>query len=84
MTSNSTLSGLSFDSETKDLKFSTNGASGSTGYVNIVIPKSLVADISTVSVFLDDDPLTYNSVSQADSWTISFTYHKVHMICALA
>ena len=76
VTSNSTLSGLSFDSETKDLKFSTNGASGSTGYVNIVIPKSLVADISTVSVFLDDDPLTYNSVSQADSWTISFTYQQ--------
>jgi uncharacterized repeat protein (TIGR02543 family) len=76
VTSNSTLSGLSFDSETKDLIFSTNGTSGSTGYVNIVIPKSLVADISSVRVFVDGNQLTYNSGSKSDSWEISFTYHQ--------
>ncbi len=76
VTSNSTLSGLSFDSETKDLKFSTNGPSGSTGYVHIIIPKSLVADLSTLRVFLDNNELSYSSVSNADSWEISFTYQQ--------
>jgi uncharacterized repeat protein (TIGR02543 family) len=76
VTSNSTLSVLAFNSTTKDLRFSTTGPSGTTGYVSIVIPKSLVSDISTVSVFLDETPLTYNTVSQSDSWALTFTYHQ--------
>lgn len=76
VTSNSTLSGLSFDSETKSLSFSTNGPSGSTGYVNVIIPKALVADISTIGVFLDGNHITYNSASQSDAWTLSFTYQQ--------
>ncbi len=76
VTSNSTLSGLSFDSETKDLSFSTTGPDGSTGYVNVVIPKSLVPDISTVHVFLDGNQISYNSVSQNDAWVVSISYHQ--------
>ena len=74
--SNSTLSGLSFDSETKDLSFSTSGPTGTTGYVNVIIPKSLVADISTIKVFVDETAISYTSTSQTDSWTISFTYQQ--------
>jgi uncharacterized repeat protein (TIGR02543 family) len=76
VTSNSTLSGLSFDSETKDLSFGTTGPSGTTGYVNVIIPKSLVADISTIKVFVDENRMSYNSVSQKDAWAISFTYQQ--------
>ena len=54
--SNSTLSGLSFNSETKDISFGTSGPTGTTGYVNVIIPKSLVADISTIKVFLTKPP----------------------------
>ena len=67
---------MSFDSEAKSLSFSTDGPSGSTGYVNVIIPKSLVADISTIGVFLDGNEVNYNSASQSDSWSLSFTYHQ--------
>jgi uncharacterized repeat protein (TIGR02543 family) len=76
VTSNSTLSGLAFDSEAKTLSFSTDGPSGSTGYVNVVIPKSLVADISAINVFLDGNEINYNSASQSDSWALSLTYQQ--------
>lgn len=76
VTSNSTLSGLSFDSETKDLSFSTTGPSGTTGYVTVIIPKSLVADIATIKVFVDENQMNFNSLSQKDEWVISFTYQQ--------
>jgi uncharacterized repeat protein (TIGR02543 family) len=74
--SNSTLSGLSFNSETKDLSFTTSGPSGTTGYVNVIIPKSLVADVSTIKVYFDDQSISYTSVSQSDAWVISFNYQQ--------
>ncbi len=76
VTSNSTLSGLSFDSEAKTLSFSTEGPSGSTGYVNAIIPKTLVQDISTIGVFLDGTEISYNSASQSDAWSLTFSYHQ--------
>lgn len=74
--SNSTLSGLSFNSETKDLSFTTSGPSGTTGYVKVIIPKSLVADVSTIKVYVDEQSISYTSVSQSDAWVISFTYQQ--------
>lgn len=75
VSSNSTLSGLSFDSASKELSFSVVGADGTSGYVSVSIPKSLIVDISGIRVYLDGDELPYTVESQQDSWYISFSYH---------
>lgn len=81
ITSNSTLSGLLFDSVNNELRFTVDGPSGSVGYVNAVIPKSLLDDISTLNVNVDQYQITFNSESQTEYWTISFTYpHSTHEI----
>lgn len=79
--SNSTLSELSFDSATKQLTFAVNGSSGTTGYVDVYIPKSLVSDVSGLKVNLDGNTIAYSSQSQGDSWLVSFTYpHSTHQV----
>jgi hypothetical protein len=81
VTSNSTLSGLLFDSTSAELRFSVTGPPETAGYVDVVIPKTLIGDISSLKVYIDDNPLSFNSISQTDSWVISFTYqHSSHRI----
>lgn len=75
VSSNSTLSGLSFDSAAKELSFSVVGPNGTSGYVSVSIPKSLIADVSGLKVYLDGVELPYTVESQQDSWYISFSYH---------
>lgn len=76
MMSNSTITGLYFNSTDNQLSFTTNGTSGTTGYVNINIAKSLVSDSSSLKVYLDGAPLTYTATAQDDAWLVSFTYHQ--------
>lgn len=76
VSSNSTITALVFNSETHELSFSTNGTSGTTGYVKVYIPKSLVSDISNLKVYLDGTQLSPSTQSQGDSWMVSFTYHQ--------
>ncbi|OQA47268.1 MAG: hypothetical protein BWY47_01448 [Bacteroidetes bacterium ADurb.Bin302] len=79
VTSNSTLSGLVFDSENKLLRFTVSGPSGTNGYVNVVIPKSLLANIANLDVLLDGNQLQHSYVSQEDSWIVFCTYsHSTH------
>jgi hypothetical protein len=73
--SNSTLSTLSFDSATQQLGFSVSGPSGTTGYVEVYIPKTLLSDVSSLTVRLDDKPLQFSYQSEQDMWLVSFTYH---------
>lgn len=76
VTSNSTLTSLFFNSTSDELSFGTFGLSGTTGYVSISIPKSLVSQVSSLKVYLDGSPVPYSSTLQEDSWLISFTYHQ--------
>lgn len=81
VTSNSTLSGLIFDSETGDLGFSVTGPSGTVGYTDVVIPKSLISDVSNLSVYLDGEKTSFTSVEESNSWQIHFTYaHSTHQV----
>jgi hypothetical protein len=73
--SNSTLSTLSFDSAAKQLSFTVSGPTGTTGYVEVYVPKSLMSNVSGLAVNLDGHPLEYASQSTNDAWLISFTYH---------
>jgi hypothetical protein len=50
--SNSTLSGLTFNSEDRELSFSVTGPSGTSGYVDVFIPKSLSTTFQTLKVTL--------------------------------
>jgi hypothetical protein len=81
VTSNSTISELAFNSTSKELSFVANGSSGTTGYVNVYVPKSLIGDISSLKVYLDGNELTHAAKSQGESWLVSFIYqHSSHRI----
>ena len=75
VTSNSTLSELSFDSTSKELNFIVSGPSGTTGYVNAYIPKSMLSDITGLQVFLNSSQIKYTAQSQSDRWLLYFSYH---------
>jgi hypothetical protein len=75
LTSNSTVTSLFFNSTSQELSFSVNGTSGTTGYVSISMPKTLVNDASALKVYLDGAPLVYTAELQGDSVFVTFTYH---------
>jgi hypothetical protein len=75
VTSNSTLTSLTFDSATDELIFGVSGPSGTTGLTTVCIPQSLTPDISKVNVMLDGASINYTSISQDNVWLITFTYH---------
>ena len=75
VTSNSTLTAFVFDSVNKQLSFTIIGPQGTTGYVEISIPKSIIGDISKLQVKLDDQQIAYSSESHPDYWLVTFNYH---------
>ncbi|MFB3890086.1 MAG: hypothetical protein ACE14S_11390 [Candidatus Bathyarchaeia archaeon] len=81
VSSNSTLSELDFNSQAKRLSFSVSGESGTAGYVNAYIPKSLTNDISRLRVYLDGDRINFATESQNDYLLLYFTYqHNMHTV----
>ena len=79
--SNSTVTGLAFNSTNRKLSFNVSGASGTIGFANITIAKSLIGDINGVKAYLDGDPTNFNFVSVGDSWLLQFTYqHSTHRV----
>jgi hypothetical protein len=75
VTSNSTVSSLAFDSSQNHLSFTVSGDSGTTGFVQVCIPKSLMADISKLQVALDGSTVQYSAMSNTDDWLITIQYH---------
>jgi hypothetical protein len=75
ITSNSTITALSFDTATKQLSFNVTGDSGTKGYVYIYIPKSLAIDAADLTVTLDGNQTSYTAQSQNDGWLLYITYH---------
>jgi hypothetical protein len=81
VTSNSTLSAFSFDSQAKELSFDVSGSNATTGYVNVYIPKSLINDVSNLKIYLDNNKIDFTSHPQGDGWMLYFTYHhSSHLI----
>jgi hypothetical protein len=81
VSSNSTISEFAFNSASKELSFTASGPSGTTGYVTVYIPKSLITDVSSLKVYLDGSETTYATESQGDAWLVSFSYqHSSHKI----
>jgi hypothetical protein len=75
ITSNSTLTALAFNSTSNELNFKVSGESGSTGYVDVYVPRSVLNDTSNLKVYLDGNQIEYNTQMQDDCWFLSFTYH---------
>jgi parallel beta-helix repeat protein len=79
--SNSTVTGLTFDTTSQKLSFSVSGPSGTTGYAKVTIAKALVLNITMLQVSLDDVEYSYSAVSLDDSWLLTFTYnHSIHQV----
>jgi hypothetical protein len=73
--SNSTVSGLFFNSTSEVLSFTVSGPSGTQGYVNMTIAKTLIANTTGLKVYLDGSQITYTLTSTSYYWLLHFTYH---------
>jgi hypothetical protein len=81
VTSNSTLSALAFNSETRELSFTVTGEADTTGFVELRVAKSLVANVADLKVYLDGASLDYTATSTDGAWVLYFTYaHSTHNV----
>jgi len=81
MVSNSTLSFCEFNSTSKMFSFNVTGSQGTTGYISLYIAKSLVSDVSELTVYSDGQGLPYATESLGDLWLVSFSYrHSNHHV----
>ncbi len=75
ISSNSTVTALSFNSASNELSFNVTGAAGTSGYTYVFIPSSLLNDTNALTVQLDGVPTNYTVNSQNDGWLLYFEYH---------
>jgi hypothetical protein len=73
--SNSTVTDLGFNSETAQLSFSVRGESGTIGYAEIYVAKSLVGDASQIKASIDGAAANFTVSSTGESWVLYFSYH---------
>lgn len=72
--SNSTIIELLFNNTSAELSFTVIGPSGTAGYVELTIAKSLISNPEGIKVYLDGSNLGYEVSSSDDSWLLFFTY----------
>lgn len=81
VSSNSTISGLAFNATGEVLSFGASGPTGTTGYAQITILKSIVIDPMSVAVLVDNNPAPYTITSIDDSWLLTLNYtHSTHQV----
>lgn len=68
----STVLGVTFDSDSKQLSVNVSGVDGTQGECNIAIPKALVSSSSDVEVHLDGEPIEF-TLTEDDA------YHHIHV-----
>lgn len=79
--SNSTISDLTFNSTSNQLTFAVSGATGTTGYTDVTVAKSLIKDITQVRVFIDKIQVQSSTTETPDSWILHFAYqHSTHEV----
>jgi hypothetical protein len=79
--SNSSITELFFNSTSSELSFTVTGPTGTPGYVQYKIAKSLLASVQNVKVYLDGGQLNIDINSDEDSWLLYFTYnHSSHKV----
>jgi uncharacterized repeat protein (TIGR02543 family) len=81
VSSNSTLSSLIFDIAKNQLSFTVSGPSGTYGYLQACIPKTLIPVVANLRVTLDDVDASYHTLSQGDVWIVTSEYsHSSHSV----
>ncbi len=81
LASNSTLTSLVFDSTQNELSFGVSGPSGTAGYAQICVPKSLISDPTALRVSIDGTETQFSSFSTDDVWLITIIYtHSSHEV----
>jgi hypothetical protein len=79
--SNSTVNDLTFDSANQEISFTVSGPHGTTGFASVNISKTLMPDVSNLTVNLDGTPINYTITSGDNFWLIYLTYsHSTHVI----
>ena len=79
--SNSTITGLTFDSTSKTITFQASGPNGTIGCTNVTIAKTLIQNISELTIYLNGNKINYASTSTEYTWLIHFTYtHSAHKV----
>jgi hypothetical protein len=81
LSSNSTISNSTFNSNIKELSFTVDGPSNTTGYTYVSIAKALTSSVWSSQVYIDGKEISFQASSTEDSWYIHFSYdHRVHQI----
>jgi hypothetical protein len=81
VTSNSTISGFAFNSTSSELSFTASGPSGTRGYAQVSIAKSMVSSADGLAVLIDGNPVKYTSEGNGDFLTLTFEYfHSTHQV----
>ena len=79
--SNSTVTGLAFNSTSLTLSFAVTGPSGTKGYTKVTVAKTIVSNVTGIIVSLDGKELTASISSTNEYWIITFTYsHSTHQV----
>ena len=73
--SNSTVTSIVYNPESDELNLSVMGQSGTVGFVDLYVSKSLVGNISAIQAYIDGNPVSYTVTSSEDSWILHFDYH---------
>ena len=73
--SNSTVMQFAFDSTNLTMSFTVSGPSGTMGYTNVTMAKTLVTNITGLTVYLDGNQIQFTNSSTQFYWLLSFTYH---------
>jgi hypothetical protein len=83
--SNSTLSYLAFNSTAKEISFSVSGVSGTTGYMKLLVSKSLVENQSDLKLYMDGNQVVFNLTAVDHAWLLYFNYtHSKHDVLVTA
>lgn len=78
---NSTVSELTFDSTKRTLSFIVSGPSGTVGFMNVTLAKTLVENIEQMKVYLDGSEINCTAIDTNDSWLMYFFYnHSTHRV----
>jgi hypothetical protein len=79
--SNSTVSDLVFNAGTATLQFTVIGQNGTIGFAKVTISRSLITDVSELTVYVDSNPANYSVEEDPKSYYVYFTYeHSAHSV----
>jgi len=73
--SNSTVTSVVYNPESGELNLSVMGQSGTIGFVDLYVSKSLVENVSAIQAYIDGNPVSYTVTSTEDNWILHFYYH---------